>query len=67
MSEDLDGAGSAENAQVQTDPVQVNEPDVRAEADRVVEASQRKVDKQREHLAGAEQSLAAAIAARDGG
>lgn len=63
MPEENTGEGQALDAAVSFEPVESNE-DPAAEADRVVEAAANKVEKQREHLAGAEAALEAAKVAR---
>lgn len=64
--DDVAAAASAEDALVEVSDAEASvEEDPRVEAKRVVEASQRKVDKQKEHLAGAEAAFAQAQAALD--
>lgn len=65
MPEESSGEGQALDAGVSTEPVATPSVDALAEAVRVVELAQRKLQKQRDHLAGAEASLAEAAAARD--
>lgn len=59
-----ENAGTAESldAEVSTEVPAVSEDDVK-QAEAVVEAAQRKIDRQNEHLAGAQASHAAAVAA----
>lgn len=69
------GRGNANNARARvgpaTDAAELDDAELlqvklRGEADARVAAAQAKVDRQREHLAGAEAALEQAIAERDG-
>lgn len=57
------GTGAANDAAVDTTPTAAG-PDPIQAADAAVAACEAKVERQRQHLAGAEQALAQAIAAR---
>lgn len=61
--DEMEGQGSAEDAAISTEPQPTTHEEL-ALANRVVESAEEKVRKQRDHLAGAEQALEAAYAAR---
>lgn len=65
MSEIAEGTAEAYDASVDTEAevAAASREDELAQARHVVEAAEAKVEKQRQHLAGAEQSLATAQAA----